>query len=304
LSDELSGGIIIVEDSLNGTEQLISMVNKGEIDYTVCKENISISLKRYYSKINFSTPLGINQKFSWAIAGNSHELKSFLDNWIIPFKESSKYDNIYYKYFSGNFENIFRNREFNSFLGGKLSEYDNIIKVLSSAYQWDWRLISSIIKKESNFNPHAKSGMGAVGLMQLMPNTAEIFNVQNLTNPAENIRAGIEYLTYLDNIFIPLVSDKFERLKFVLASYNGGVGHVMDARKLAMKYDMDPSKWEDNVAYFLLNKSIPRFYNDPIVKCGYCRGVESINFVSIVLDHYTHYQNIIPSGKGSSLAAL
>jgi membrane-bound lytic murein transglycosylase F len=103
---------------------------------------------------------------------------------------------------------------------------------------------------------------------------------------------------------MPIILDKTERLKFVLGSYNIGVGHVMDARKLAMKYNRDPSIWNDNVDYFLMKKSNPLFYNDPVVKFGYCRGEESLNFVSIVLGHYQDYLNVLPAGKEIQLATL
>jgi membrane-bound lytic murein transglycosylase F len=304
ISIELSGGFKIVEDSLNSTEQLITKVSNSEIDYTVCNESTASALKQHFSNLDFSTPLSLDNKFSWAVSKNSPEWKNYLNNWIVGFKETLAYEKIYYKYFSGKPDRMFRNGEFNTLIEGKLCQYDDIIKEVASSYQWDWRLVSSIIFQESNFDPKAQSITGAKGLMQLMPLTAEIYDVYNLTEPRENIRAGVEYLTYLDEIFEPIIADKAERLKFVLASYNIGVGHVMDARKLAMKYNRNPSVWKDNVDYFLMKKSAPLYYNDPVVKLGYCRGVESLNFVSIILEHYIHYQNIMPASNNIQLAVL
>jgi membrane-bound lytic murein transglycosylase F len=304
LSDELEGGLTIVEDSLYSTEQLIAKVSGKEIDYTVCDESTSFAMKQNFSDIDFSTPLDLNQKFSWAIAKKYPEWKNYFNDWIIRYKETPEYNEIYEKYYSGKPDRMFRSSEFNTLMGGSLSKFDDLIKEISAYYQWDWRLISSIIFQESNFDPLAQSIMGATGLMQLMPNTAEKFNVFNLKEPRDNINGGLAYLTYLDEIFLPIISDKSERLKFVLASYNIGVGHIMDARRLAMKYNRNPSVWDNNVEYFLKLKSTYLFYNDPVVRLGYCRGVESINFVSIVLDHYHHYQNILPSGENKSLAVL
>jgi membrane-bound lytic murein transglycosylase F len=304
MSDELGGGLTIIEDSRHSTEQLIAMVSKKEIDFTVCNESTGSAMKQYYSDIDFSTPLCLDNKFSWAVVKKSADWKKYLNDWIISFKESSEYDEIYEKYFSCMSDRIFKDSEFNSLLVGKLSKYDDVIKEIASSYLWDWRLISSIIFQESNFNPLAQSIMGATGLMQLMPNTAGIYNVNNLTEPRENIKGGIAYLTYLDEIFEPIISDKTERLKFVLASYNIGLGHVMDARRLAMKYNRNPSVWKDNVAYFLLNKSMLMFYNDPVVKWGYCRGEESLNFVSAILEHYHDYLNVLPSDEKNQIAAL
>jgi membrane-bound lytic murein transglycosylase F len=304
LSSELGGGITIVEDSLSSTEQLIAKVADNEIDFTVCNESSYNALKEYFTEVDFSTPLSFGQKISWAIAKKSPEWKEFLDEWIIRFKETTQYEDIYEKYYSGKSERMFKNSEYNSFIGGRLSEFDKVIKEVSAFYRWDWRLISSIVFQESNFDPNAQSIMGAIGLMQLMPNTAHVYNVDNLNEPSENIRGGVAYLTYLDEIFEPIIIDKSERIKFVLASYNIGVGHVMDARKLAAKFNKNPSLWKDNVADFLKKKSVPQYYNDPVVSYGYCRGEESLNFVSIVLDHYRHYLNILPSGDSKQLAVL
>ncbi len=89
------------------------------------------------------------------------------------------------------------------------------------------------------------------------------------------------------------VTDYDERKKFVLAAYNVGLGHVLDARRLAEKYDRDPNIWTNNVDTFLLQKSDPMFYRDSVVKYGYCRGTEPYNFVIEILDRYEHYNNLI-----------
>ena len=83
-------------------------------------------------------------------------------------------------------------------------------------------------------------------------------------------------------------------MKFVLASYNAGPGHVLDAMRLAGKNGMDPQKWDGNVAVWMLKKTEPRYYNDEDVKSGYFKGTESVNFVAEILDRYEHYKNIVP----------
>jgi membrane-bound lytic murein transglycosylase F len=87
------------------------------------------------------------------------------------------------------------------------------------------------------------------------------------------------------------IEDADERIKFVLASYNVGIGHVLDAMSLADKYGKDPKIWENNVDYYLLHKSEPKYYNDPVVKFGYCRGEEPYHYVTEILERYEHYMN-------------
>ncbi len=86
------------------------------------------------------------------------------------------------------------------------------------------------------------------------------------------------YINWLQSFFEPKVPDENERMKFILASYNAGPGHVLDAMKLAGKNGKDPQKWDGNVAVWLLKKSDPVYYKDKVVKSGYFRGTESVQF--------------------------
>jgi membrane-bound lytic murein transglycosylase F len=131
--------------------------------------------------------------------------------------------------------------------------------------------------------------------MQLMDNTARRYNVRNQFDPRQSIRGGVRYLIYLDKFWSDYISDPNEKLKFILASYNVGLGHVIDARKLAQKYGRDPSIWDDNVAYYLLHKSDPRFYKDPVVESGYCKGEEPVLYVTEILYRYGIYQQLVSS---------
>jgi membrane-bound lytic murein transglycosylase F len=91
------------------------------------------------------------------------------------------------------------------------------------------------------------------------------------------------------------VPDEKERVKFVLAAYNIGPGHIIDARNLARKNGADPNQWDENVDQYLLRKSDPLYYNDPVVKHGYCRGTETYRYVHEVLERYEHYRNLVDS---------
>jgi membrane-bound lytic murein transglycosylase F len=82
-----------------------------------------------------------------------------------------------------------------------------------------------------------------------------------------------------------------ERIRFILASCNVGLGHVDDARRLAKKYGDDPSQWED-VAYWLIRKSKRGVYNDPVVKYGFARGTEPVDFER-VMDRFAHYKQFV-----------
>jgi membrane-bound lytic murein transglycosylase F len=185
--------------------------------------------------------------------------------------------------------------DYSSLNGSKISPYDELIKKECERLGWDWRLLAAVIYQESRFINNDESWAGARGLMQLMPETAEKFGAKNPDDPKQNIKAGVGYLKYLDNYWSREISDPAERLKFVLASYNVGLSHIIDARKLTEKYKRSPSVWNDNVEYYLLKKSDPVYYRDPLAPAGYCKCEEPVNYVKNVLETFEEYKLHIAS---------
>lgn len=295
LSEEIGEKINIVEVPGDwDTEKLISKVASGEIDYTVADENVALSNQTYYSNIDVGTPVSFPQKIAWAIRKDSPDLLSALNDWIAKRKDSKENLAVYAKYFKTRKKGEARGvGKYVSFSNGVISEYDDLIKTYSEKIGWDWQLLAALIYQESNFSPTARSWAGANGLMQLVPQTAKHYGLDTIDATAEqSIMAGTKYILDLDRYWKKYITDKQERIKFVLASYNAGLGHVVDARNLAEKYGKNPNVWEDNVDYMILQKSNPLIYNDPVVKCGYCRGQETSAYVREILNRYSHYKNI------------
>lgn len=291
LSDEI-GDSIFVKEVDESIENLIDKVAVGEINYTVCDEIEAKVFENFYGNIDIETPISFSQSLAWGIPKGATDLKFAIDVWLTDFKKSKKFTQIYHKYFDNKRSAQFVDKDYFESVSGKISPYDAAIKECSEEGGWDWRFVASVIYQESRFNPQAKSWAGAYGLMQLMPTTAKRFGVSSESSPVQNIRAGVKFLTWLDDK-LSVIEDKAERQKFVLASYNIGLGHVMDARALAQKNGKNPDVWEDNVVKFLLSKSDPLYYTDPVVKHGYCKGTETFKYVAEVIQRYEHYKNLI-----------
>jgi membrane-bound lytic murein transglycosylase F len=292
LSDEIGDSIYIVELP-EEVENLIELVAKGEIDYTISDENIAKVNLTYYPNLDIQTAISFPQSLAWAVRKNSNNLLIEIDKWMIGFKKTLTYALIYNKYFENQKTATMVQSDLYTLGTGKISPYDVTLKLFSQQIEWDWRLLASLVYQESRFDPRVQSWAGAFGLMQLMPTTAQRYGVTRNSSPEKNIEAGTRFLKWLEEVFSDKVADESERLKFVLAAYNVGVGHILDARQLASKYGKDPELWEDNVEYYLLLKSEPRYYQDPVVKYGYCRGQETSNYVKEILDRYEHYKNIL-----------
>jgi membrane-bound lytic murein transglycosylase F len=292
LMEEIGDTIYIVE-MLEDNEQLIEMVSRGEIDYTVSDEHIARLNSSYYSNIDVQIPLSFEQHLAWAVRPGSDNLLDAINEWLVEFKQTQQYTSLYNKYYR-NPRGVFLAKSImHSQGGGRVSAYDHYFKRYAEMIGWDWRLLASLAYQESRFDPEAVSWAGAFGVMQLMPGTAEAYNVDPESPVAENIRAGANYLRWLDRLLSEQIIDEQERLKFVLAAYNVGIGHVLDARRLAEKYGKDPNVWKDNVDYYVLNKSKPEYYKDPVVKFGYARGAEPFNYVNEILERFSHYLNAL-----------
>lgn len=293
LANEIGDTIHVYEDPEREVEQLITAVAHGEIDYTVADEHIAKVNQKYYSNIDVRTPLSFPQHVAWAVKHGSDSLKTDINNWIKDYKKSVASRFVYNKYFNNPRSVNIAQSEYHSIGGGKISQYDEIIRELSKAYGLDWRLVASLIYQESRFHPEVRSWVGAFGLMQLMPATAEVYGVDTASSPADQIQAGIRFLRYLDRQMPDEIQDPEERLRFVLAAYNVGIAHIYDARRLAEKHGKDPNLWTNNVDYYILNKSNPAYYRDSVVKYGYARGEETYNFVVEILERYEHYKKVI-----------
>jgi membrane-bound lytic murein transglycosylase F len=291
LSEELGGDILIQDDTLTSeSESLIRKVALGEIDFTVADHTMARINSAYYPNIDVNTVLSLPQQIAWAVRKNSPKLGEVIDQWLLKIKQQPTFMVIYNRYFkSPRTSRIHMQSDYSSLGGNKLSLYDEIIKKGAAKLGWDWRLLAAVVYQESKFNPVDESWAGARGLMQLMPETAKRFGASDVSDPRQSLNAGVNYLMYLERYWAKRIPDQPERLKFVLASYNAGLSHILDARKLCSKYGKDEALWED-VEFFLLKKSEPIYYRDPVATAGYCKCDEPVNYVKDVLYRFEEYK--------------
>jgi membrane-bound lytic murein transglycosylase F len=222
---------------------------------------------------------------------NSPKLLEAANEWLREEKKSLEYRLVYNKYFKNQKASSRRfASDYYSLRSGKISAFDDILKEYASKADMDWRLLAALVYQESRFDPNAQSWMGAQGLMQVLPSTAQRFGIRNLRHPESNVKAGTAYLQFLNRFWAKEIPDSAQRIRFVLASYNAGLGHVADARRLADKYGRNPDRWKNNVDTFLLLKSDRQYYLDPVVRYGYCRGSEPYHYVRDILERYESYQ--------------
>jgi membrane-bound lytic murein transglycosylase F len=176
--------------------------------------------------------------------------------------------------------------------GGVISHYDHYFQTYSCTIRWDWRLMAAQCYQESTFDPKAVSFAGAKGLMQIMPATADLLGLprDKMYDPEQNIAAAAKYLGQLEGKFSD-IPNRTERTNFVLASYNGGLHHIRDAMALARRDGRNPHRWSE-VAPYVLKLATPKYYNDPIVKYGYMRGSETVDYVAKIRQRHQGYMGV------------
>lgn len=176
--------------------------------------------------------------------------------------------------------------------GGIISRYDALFQQYAQTIHWDWRLLAAQCYQESTFDPNALSWAGAKGLMQIMPQTADHLGLprNQMNQPEANIAAAVRYIDELENTFKD-VADKRERQNFILAAYNGGAHHIRDAMALAKNNGHNHQRWDD-VSVYVLQLQEPSGYQNPLVKYGYMRGIETVNYVSAIRKRYQQYRGV------------
>ena len=186
---------------------------------------------------------------------------------------------------------------------GIISAYDDLFRGYSGTAGWDWRLLAAQCYQESGFDPQAVSSMGAQGLMQLMPSTADAMGVpaDKRFDPEQNISAAARYIRTVSQSFAD-IRDGEERIRFTLAAYNGGTGHVQDAQTLARRAGRDPHRWQE-VSPYILHLAEPRYYRDPDVRHGYMRGSETEAYVRVVMERWQQYRGSARSFSSGSIPA-
>ena len=176
-----------------------------------------------------------------------------------------------------------------------ISAYDNLIRDISEPEGNDWRLLSAIAYHESRFTPDVTSRRGAKGLMQIMPSVARQFDIpiEEVADPATNVWLANKLLSKIEaTLRLPEGISEKDRMGILLACYNGGIGHVTDARRLARLHGEDPNSWEV-VARYLTLKARPEYYESEAVRYGrFTGGRQTLAYVEDVIGRYDTYCRI------------
>ncbi len=282
------------------TEDIIARVATGEYDLTVADGHILDIELTWRSDITAAFPLGEKVAHGWAVRPENLELLAAINRFFKKEYRGVFYNITYKKYFKNprkiraHVKHRLDNEEVKT-----LSPYDDLVRKYADRFDFDWRMVVAQIYQESRFNPNAKSWAGALGLMQIMPRTAKQMGVERLRDPESGVRAGMKYLNWLRDRFEPDLPVAV-RTWFVLAAYNAGIGHVLDARRLARRKGWDANRWFGNVEQSMLLLSRPEYATK--VKHGYVRGREPVQYVREIRERYRAYLKLTEPPRALEVA--
>ncbi len=291
LKDSLKINFSIRELSEEPESILDSVMNK-KIFATVMDEKILIvNTPLLHNTSSYYLPYP-SFDIGWAFSCHQPILRDSINQLLLYLKKKGILDFLLNKYQKPIYINQSNQLTAHSKRTKKLTPYDKILKKYGKVYGIDWRLVAALIYNESKFNVNAISSKGAFGIIQIMPETADIYGISSQSSIDEQIKISFKILNNYKITLKQFFNNEKDLYKAMIASYNLGLGHILDAINLALKYDGEIFNWEQ-VSRWLMNKAQKKYYSDPIVRNGYCNGRLTVYFVNIVFDTYENYVQLI-----------
>lgn len=273
---------------------LLALVGQDSIDYTVADRHIAGMFAQHYKGLDVKTKLSTPIRYGWVTHKGNTSLADTLATFFDGKNLSSEAENtMNFALYFGDPVALPRYTKVN-IPEGAISPYDDLFVRESERLGWHWTVLAAIAFQESGFQSDIVGWSTATGLMGIMPATGRAFGatVEELKDPAVSVRVSVDCLLAIAKGYQD-IEDETERMKFILASYNAGPAHIQDARRLAKKYGASADIWDDNVREYVLLKSNPKYYNDPVCKYGFLRGRETVAYVSNIMARKDVYKAIM-----------
>jgi membrane-bound lytic murein transglycosylase MltF len=269
-------------------EDLLEMVNAGLVPVVIVDRYMADFWKQIFPKIVVHADVAVRTggEIGWAIRKGTPQLKAALDEFVSHNGAGTA---------NGN-EVLRRYLKSVKYVKDAVSEADRkkfqalmqYFRKYGTQYDVDWVLMGAQGYQESQLNQDAKSKVGAVGVMQLMPATGNSMKVGDIHQAEANINAGIKYMRFMINRYYanePMTD--LNKALFTFASYNAGPARVAQLRQEAKRRGLDPNVWFGNVEYVAADKI----------------GQETVTYVSNIYKYYIAYRLLL-EGKAEHMAAM
>jgi membrane-bound lytic murein transglycosylase MltF len=273
--------IRVAPDNLEA-EDILEMVNAGLVPATIVDAPRAKFWKQVFPKIELHPQAAVRTggQMGWMIRKNSPELKKALDDFLARYPEGSSMRNqLLHRYL--------KNTKYvkNATSAEERAKFDKVVQLFRKycdQYDMDTLLMAAQGYQESRLDQSAKSQVGAIGVMQVMPATGKELAVGDITQIEPNIHAGVKYVRFmLDKYYGDEPMTPLDKGLFTFASYNAGPGRIRQLRKIAKERGLDPNVWFNNVELIASEKI----------------GRETVTYVSNIYKYYLAYQLVVEQQK-------
>ncbi|PSU34052.1 lytic transglycosylase F [Photobacterium lutimaris] len=267
-----------LEETLQDFEML-QMIQEGIIPMTVLDSHKAEfwDLVSDDLQIHYEYPIRKNGSIGWSFRKSSPEFKAIVDEFIEKNRRGTLNGNILFdRYLNSKawFQKVMSPDNIDKF-----KELENRFIRYGDMYDINWLIIAAQAYQESGFDQSKRSHAGAIGIMQVLPQTASepYINIRNIQNIENNIHAGVKYMDFIRERYVTDDdTDELNQLYFALASYNAGPNRIRRLRKVAEERGYDPTKWFNNVEVIVKEEV----------------GMEPITYVGNINRYFTIYKQI------------
>ncbi len=268
------------------TEHIFERISQKKVECTISDSHIALLNRRYYPQMHIAFAVSDMEYLAWIFPkkAKSSLLYKQITTWFTKFKKTEKFSSIKDKYFAH--AEIFENYDllvYHKRIKTLLPQYIKLFKAAGKKYKVDWRFIAAQAYQESHWNKHAKSPTGVRGMMMLTLPTAKQMGIKDRLDPAQSIDGGTKYLVRQIKYAPKNVKGAVNRIKFALAGYNIGRGHVYDAIKLGKQLGKNPYIWL-NMKEILPLLAQRKYFTG--LRYGYARGHEPVKYVTRINNYY------------------
>jgi len=255
-------------------EDLLEMANAGLVDLLVVDNHKAWFWQRVFPKLKLfpTVALRTDGDIAWAIRKDSPKLKESLNAFLATNGRDSLNARMIFRRYLSNTQYVkgasaeAARKRFTALVA--------LFRKYSAQYNMDWMLMAAQGYQESRLDHNAKSHVGAIGVMQVMPVTGKELNVGDITQLDANIHAGVKFVrTMVDRYYAKEPMDDLNKVFFAFAAYNAGPGRVRQLRREAEARGLDPNVWFNNVE---------RIASERI-------GRETVTYVSNIYKYYVTY---------------
>jgi len=263
-----------VPDNLED-EDLLEMVNAGLFSTTIVDDIVAGLWSKLFTKLQLHPDIIVNTggEYGWATRKNSPQLIASVNDFFKTHRQGTTYGNTLLRKYGASTVML---RDATSPAGMK--RFEETVKTFqkySSEYRIDYLLMMAEGYQESGLNQAAKSPVGAVGVMQLMPGTGEQMKVGDIHQEEANIHAGVKYFHFMvDRYYGGDPMDNLDKVLFTFAAYNCGPVRMKQLRAEAAQKGLNPNVWFGNVEMIAAARV----------------GTETVNYVSNIYKYYLAYK--------------